>query len=104
MHAPIWTVSLVGASRSSRAIRLSCRVLGIASGGRGPVSSIPIAAVPEQPGLQHGLRQLLDEQWHAIGLGHDLLEHLRRQGLSAGHLPGEQRSQPAVEPVQARAW
>src|SRR5262245_5017817 len=37
--APICATSLTGAKRSRRAIRLSCKVAGMASGGNGPVNS-----------------------------------------------------------------
>jgi hypothetical protein len=38
--APIWATSLTGARRSSRASSESCKVEGMASGGRGQGHSI----------------------------------------------------------------
>jgi hypothetical protein len=39
----------------------------------------------EQTGFDHGLGQLLDEEGHTVSLAYDLLQHLRRQRLAAGH-------------------
>jgi hypothetical protein len=43
-----------------------------------PRERVVVALIPEQIGLQHGPRQLLDEQGHAVRLGDDLVEHRRR--------------------------
>jgi hypothetical protein len=43
---------------------------------------VAVARVPEEAGLEHRLGQLLDEQRHAVGLGHELRGDLVRQGLS----------------------
>jgi hypothetical protein len=45
-----------------------------------------ITGVSQQTGFQHRLGQLLDEQRHAVGLGHDLRGHLCRQGLGSDNL------------------
>jgi hypothetical protein len=46
---------------------------------------VVIARVLEQARLEHRLGQLLDEQRHAVGLGHDLRRDLVRQGLVPDH-------------------
>ncbi len=38
----------------------------------------------QQAAFDNGLGQLLEEQWHAVGAGEDLLEDLGRQRLAAG--------------------
>ncbi len=38
----------------------------------------------QEAAFDDGLGQLLDEQWHAVGAGEDLLEDLGRQRLAAG--------------------
>ena len=45
---------------------------------------VAIAGVREQARFQHRLGQLLDEQRHAVGARHDLLDDLGRQRLVAG--------------------
>ena len=45
---------------------------------------VAVAGVGEQAGFEHRLGQLLDEQRHAVGARHDLLEDLGRQRLAAG--------------------
>ena len=79
MAAPICATSLTRASRSRRASSESCSVAGIASGGRGR-ELVVVAGVAKQAGLEHRLGQLLDEQRHAVGLGHDLLQRPRPAG------------------------
>ena len=44
-------------------------------GRQRPRERIVVALIPEQIGLEHGPRQLLDEQGHAVRLGDDLVEH-----------------------------
>ena len=46
-----------------------------------PGQLVAIAGVREQARFQHRLGQLLDEQRHAVGARHDLLDDLRRQRL-----------------------
>jgi hypothetical protein len=50
---------------------------------QGTVQLVTIAGVREQTGFQHRLSQLLDEQRHAIGARHDLLDDLCGQRLLA---------------------
>ena len=64
-------------------------MVGIASGGQGPGQRIALRLLLEQTGLQDHLGQLLDKQWHPIGLGHHLLEDLRRQRLAVCHPAGQ---------------
>ncbi len=40
-------------------------------------------------GSERGLGQLLDEQWHTIGLLDDVLDHFRGQRLTRGLQPDE---------------
>ena len=44
---------------------------------------VAIAGIREQPGFQHRLGQLFDEQRHAVGARHDLLDDFGRQRLVA---------------------
>ena len=41
--------------------------------GNGPDEFVAVPVLPEQPGFEHRLRQLLDEQRHAVRLGDDVL-------------------------------
>ena len=45
---------------------------------------VAVAGVREQARFQHRLGQLLDEQRHAVGARHDLVQHLAGQRLAAG--------------------
>ena len=44
--------------------------------GQRTIEHVVVVALLQQPGFEHGLGQLLDEQRHAIGTGEDLLHHL----------------------------
>src|SRR4030095_12941119 len=68
--APSCATPLAAAKGSNRARRASCRVAGIASGGRGPGQLVVCLCLLEQARLQHHLGELFHEQGHAIGLGH----------------------------------
>ena len=50
-----------------------------------PRQRIALRLLLEQAGLQDHLGQFLDKQRHPIGLGHHLLDHLRRECLVARH-------------------
>ena len=50
-----------------------------------PGQLVMIARVPKQTRFEHRLGQLLDEQRHAVGLGHDLRRDLVRQRLVPNH-------------------
>ena len=65
-----------------------------------PGQGVAVALLLEQPGLEHGLGQLLDEQRHPVRLGHDLLQHLGRQRLAARHPLGHGRDLALVQPVE----
>ena len=55
----------------------------------------------QQAAFDDGLGQLLEEQWHAVGAGEDLLEDLGRQRLAAGGAPT--RVMPSRRPRRASA-
>ena len=78
--APSCATSLTGASRSSRAIRASCKVAGIARGQQS-AQHIALRLFPHQPRVENRLHQLFDKERNAVGFGHDLLHHLGGQGL-----------------------
>jgi hypothetical protein len=61
-----------------------------------------IAGIQEQARFQHRLGQLLDEQRHAVGARHNLLDDRRRQRLVAAH-PGNQiRPQTPAQTAQGQ--
>ena len=59
-----------------------------------------ISRVPQQARFQHRLRELLNEQRHAVGARHDLLDHLGRQRLGAGQLLDHGRPLAPGEPAE----
>ncbi len=61
---------------------------------------IAIVFLSQKARLQHRLRQFLDKQWHAIRFGDDLVEHLFRQRLAAGHPGHHVRALAAAQSVQ----
>ena len=67
-------------------------------GRQGTGQAVAVLALLEQAGLQHHLGQFLDKQGHAIGLGHDLLDHLRWQGFTVGHLADHLRGLAPRQP------
>ena len=68
--------------------------------GEEPGQLIALGLLLEQAGLQHHLRQLFDKQRHPIGLGHDLLDDLRGQGLAVGDLADHLHGLALGQPVQ----
>ena len=65
-----------------------------------PGQLVMVAGVGEQARLEHGLGQLLDEQRHAVGLGHDLRRDLVRQRLGADHPLDQGGALAPAEPGQ----
>jgi hypothetical protein len=61
---------------------------------------VAVALVREQAGLEHGLGQLLDEQRYPVRAGQDLLQHLGRERLAAGHPPDHRPALPSAEPAE----
>ena len=53
-----------------------------------------------RPELEHRLGQLLDEQRHAVGARHDLLEHLGRQRLAARDSFDHRRALAPAEAIE----
>ncbi len=102
MQAPIWMTSFTGARRSRRATSESRSDVGMASAGSGLVQRVLIAVLVQQSRLQHRLGQLLDEQRHAVGVGHDLLEDFRRQQPAPGHLGYQIRPLAPRQAAQAQ--
>ena len=76
----------------------------MASGGSGPSSIVAVARVAQQTRLQHRLGELLDEQRHAVGARHDLLQHLRRQRLAAGDPCHHRRAVDAARGGDSDSW
>ena len=64
--------------------------------------SVVVALVPEQIGLEHGPRQLLDEQRHAVRLCDDLVEHRGRQRLAAAQPLDHGRTLPAAQTAEGQ--
>jgi hypothetical protein len=60
---------------------------------------VAVALVAQEAGLEHRPRQLLDEQWHAVGPGQDLRQHLGRQRL-AGHPADHRAALLATQPAK----
>ena len=56
---------------------------------QGPAQLIALLTFLEQAGFEHHLGQFFEKQRHAIGLGHDLLYHLRWQRLAVRHSAGQ---------------
>ena len=61
---------------------------------------VAVLVFPDQPGFEHRLRQLLDEQRHAVRLGDDVLQDLLGQGPSVGHPPRDLGRLGRTQPVQ----
>jgi hypothetical protein len=59
-----------------------------------------ILTLSEPVGLEHHLRQLLDEERHAVGLLHDLLDDLRGQRLAASDFLHEVRDIARCQALQ----
>jgi hypothetical protein len=59
---------------------------------------VAVADIFQDPRLEHCLGQLLDEQGHAFGLGHDLRGDLGGQGLCSDHLVHHGGGLVAAEP------
>ncbi len=66
-----------------------------------PGQLVVVARVREQARFEHRLGQLLDEQRHAVGLGHDLRRDLVRQRLVPDHPPT--RAAPSRRPSRESA-
>ena len=54
------------------------------SGRQRAGQAVGIGALIQQVRFQDRLGDLLDEQWHAVALGDDFVEHRLGQGLAAG--------------------
>src|SRR6516225_8100306 len=65
-----------------------------------PDQLVSVGSLAEQVALQYGLRQLLDEQRHAVGVHHDLIQHLGWQGFAMGYASNQRLSLGAVEAVE----
>ena len=79
--APSWATSLTAPADRGGPSASPAASTGMASGGSGAGRARSGRLVCEQPGLQHHLGELFDEQRHAVGLGHDLLQDFRGQRL-----------------------
>ena len=58
----------------------------MASGGRGPSSSIAVGVLDQNTPFEHRLCELLDEQRVAVRLGDNLIHHFGGQTMAAGYL------------------
>ena len=63
---------------------------------------VTIAGIGQQARFQHRLGQLLDEQRHAVGARHDLLDDLRRQRLVARDPRDQIRALAPAQPAHGQ--
>src|SRR5918998_341985 len=65
-----------------------------------PGQSIAIRLLQQETGLQHCPGQLLHEQWHAVGLGDDLVENCTWELLAARYHLDQSRTLASAQSAE----
>ena len=98
--APIWAVSLIGERRSSRAVERIVQGRWDRKRAQRGGKYIRLILFTQQSGFQDALGEFFHEERDAVGLGHDLVEDVRRQLLSGRHAVNHRHCLVPVEPVE----